>query len=165
MPQLELDAAVGDRAVEREAEFALRVEPHRIERIAGVAQIAEHAEEILPDEMPEHEAVVQRGAPAHQRAMLRLAPEPGDQRAQQKLLRQAHARVRRHLERAEFDEAEPAGRPVGREQLVDADFGAMGVAGDVDQEIAEQPIDEPRPRRSRLALPGAGTIESAMSSS
>ena len=49
--QLELDAAVGDRAVEREAEFALRVEPHRIERIAGAAQIAEHAEEILPDEM------------------------------------------------------------------------------------------------------------------
>ena len=42
------------------------VEPHRIEWIAGVAQIAEHALEILPDEMPEHEAVVQRGAPAHQ---------------------------------------------------------------------------------------------------
>ena len=85
-----------------------------------------------------------------QRAALRLAPEPGDQRAQQQLLREAHARIGRHLEGAELDEAEPAGRPVRREQLVDADLGAMGVAGDVDQEIAQQPVDQPRPRRFAL---------------
>ena len=52
--------------------------------------------------------------------------------------------MRRHLERAELDEAEAARRPVGRIQLVDADLGAVRVAGHVDQEIAEQPIDEPR---------------------
>ena len=37
---------------------------------------------------------------------LRLAPEPGDEGAQQQLLGEAHARVRRHLEGAELDEAE-----------------------------------------------------------
>ena len=83
----------------------------------------------LPDEMRQHEAVVQRRAPAHQPALLRLAPEPGDQRAEQQLLGQAHARVRRHLEGAELDQAEPAGRAVRRIELVDADLGAVGVAG------------------------------------
>ena len=94
-------------------------------------------------------------------AVERLAPEPGDQRAQQQLLRQAHARVRRHLERAELDQPEPAGRAVGRVELVDADLGAMGVAGDVDQKVAEQAVDQPG--RRRLAVPGGGTLASAIS--
>ena len=121
--------------------------------IAGPRQIGEHALEILPDEMRQHEAVMQRRAPAHQAALLRLAPEPGDQRAEQQLLGQAHARVGRHFERAELDQAEPAGRPVGRIELVDADLGAMGVAGDVDQQIAEQPVDQPGRRRSPRRAP------------
>ncbi len=49
--QLEPHAAVVDRAVEREAELALRLEPGRIEAVAGAAEIVEHVEEILPDEM------------------------------------------------------------------------------------------------------------------
>ena len=57
---------------------------------------------------------------------------------------ETHARIRRHFERAEFDQAEPAGRPVRRKQFVDADLGAVGVAGDIDQDVAEQPIDQPR---------------------
>ena len=94
--------------------------------------------------MRQHETVVQIGAPAHRRALLRFAPEPGDQRAQEQLLGERHARVRRHLEGAELDEPEPAGHAVGRIELVDADFGAMGVAGDVDQKIAEQPVGDPQ---------------------
>ena len=101
--------------------------------------------------MLQHEAVMQRRAPAHHRPVERLAPEPGDQRAQQQLLGQAHAGIGRHLEGAELDEAQPAGGAVGREQLVDADFGAVGVAGDIDQEIAEQPVDQPRRTRRVLA--------------
>ena len=54
--------------------------------------------------------------------------------------------MRRHLERAELDQAEPARRPVRRVQLVDAELGAVRVAGHVDQQIAEQPVDEPRRR-------------------
>ena len=79
-----------------------------------------------------------------------IAPEARDERQQQQLLHEAHRRMRRHLERAELDEPEPPCRPVGRVELVDAELGAMRVAGHVDQEIAEQPIDEPRRRLRRL---------------
>ena len=113
--------------------------------------------------MRQHEAVVQRRAPAHETAVLRLAPEPGDERAQQQLLGEAHARIGRHFEGAEFDEAEAAGRPVGRIELVDADFRAMRIAGDVDEKIAEKPVDEPE--RKRASAPGCGTLASAISSS
>jgi hypothetical protein len=65
------------------------------------------------------------------------------------LLRQAHPRVRRHFERAEFDQAEPAGGTIRRKQFVDADFSTVGVAGDVDQNVAEQAIDQPWRRRRR----------------
>src|SRR5258705_5584827 len=69
--KLELDPAAGDRAVVRKTEFALRLVPHRIEAVADVSQIGEYAQEILPHEVSEHEAVVQRGAPAHERPTLR----------------------------------------------------------------------------------------------
>ena len=77
------------------------------------------------------------------RRVVRLAPEPRDQRAQQQLLRQAHPRVRRHLERAHLEQAAAARRAVRRVELVDAELGAMRVAGDVGQQVTEQPIDEP----------------------
>ena len=59
--------------------------------------------------------------------------------------------VRRHLEAAELDEPQPAGRAVGRIELVDADLGAVGVAGDVGQDVAHQPVDEPGRRRGAVA--------------
>src|SRR5581483_9073062 len=99
--------------------FALCLEPGRIEAITGAREIIEHAEEILPDEMRQHEAVMQRGAPAHARALLRLAPEPRNQRAHQQLLRKAHARMGCHLESTKFDQPEPSRRRIRREQLVD----------------------------------------------
>src|SRR5262249_6644542 len=86
LPQFERYPAVLDRTEIGKAEFALGLEPYRIERVAGAPQIAKHVQKVLPDEMPEHEAVVQRRSPADQRAAQRLAPEPGDQRPQQKLL-------------------------------------------------------------------------------
>ena len=87
-----------------------------------------------------------------ERAVERLAPEPGDQRAQQQLLGKAHARIGRHFERAELDQPEPAGRSFRREQLVDADFGPMGIAGHIDQDVAKQAVDQPW--RRRLAFAG-----------
>ena len=73
-----------------------------------VAQVGEHVVEVLLDEVRQHEAIVQLGAPADQRGLVRRLPEPGDQRAHEQLLREAHARVRRHLERAQLDQAQPA---------------------------------------------------------
>ena len=65
------------------------------------------------------------------------------QSAQQELLRHAHALMRRHLEGAQLQETTSAAGAVGRIQLVDAELGAMGVAGAVDQDVAEQAIDQP----------------------
>ena len=85
-----------------------------------------------------------------ERAPVRCLPEPGDQRAHQQLLGKAHAGMRWHLERAELDETKPAGRAVRRIELVDADLGTMRVATDVDQQMAENAIDQPRRRRATL---------------
>ena len=59
--------------------------------------------------------------------------------------------MRRHLEGAELDQTQPSGRTIRREQLIDAEFGTMGIAGDVDQKITEQAVDQPRRRRIPFA--------------
>lgn len=59
--------------------------------------------------------------------------------------------MRRHFEGAQLEQAAPAGSAVGRIELVDAELGAMRVAGDVDQHVAEDAVDQPG-RRPTLAL-------------
>src|SRR5205085_342012 len=63
---------------------------------------------------------------------------------QKKLLRKAHARVRRHFEGTQLEKTEPAGRRLRRIELVDAELGAMRVACRVHEQVAQQSIDEPR---------------------
>ena len=55
--------------------------------------------------------------------------------------------------RAQLDQAEPAARPVGRVELVDAVLGAVRVARRVDQQVAQHAVDQPRRRRGRGARP------------
>ena len=76
LSQFQAHAATVDRAVERKAKLALGMKPVRIEMIAGTAKITQNVEKVLPDKVPQHEAIVQGGAPAHQCAALRLTPEP-----------------------------------------------------------------------------------------
>ena len=142
--ELDLHAGALDDPDQGELEFARGLEPAGIERVPSLLKVGEHAEEILPDEMRQHETVVQFRAPTNRAAVLRLAPEPGHQCADQQLLGEAHARVGWHLERAELDQPEPAGDAVGRIELVDADFRAMGVPGDVDQQVAEGDLKQGR---------------------
>src|SRR6516164_4415209 len=149
--QFQSDAAVGDGAIERKTKLALGMKPLRIEVVAGAAEIVQNVKKVPPNEVFQHESVVQRRAPTYRRATLWRAPEPSDQRAQEQLLRQAHARVWRHFERAKLYQAQPSGWTVGREQLVDAELRAVGIAGDVDEKIAKQAINQPRPRRLALA--------------
>ena len=94
--------------------------------------------------MRQHEPIVQLRVPAHERPVVRRLPEPGDERPQQQLLRQAHPGVRRHLERAQLHQPLPAAARVGCVELVDAELRAVRVAGDVDQQVPEDPVDEPR---------------------
>ncbi|MNX85652.1 hypothetical protein D3C86_1175000 [compost metagenome] len=86
---------------------------------------------------------MQLGAPAGQPRGVRRLPEVGDQTAQQQLLRQAHARMRRHFKSAQFQQAQPARRTVGGIQLVDAEFRAVRITRDVDQDVAQRPVDHP----------------------
>ncbi len=55
--------------------------------------------------------------------------------------------MRRHLERAELDQPEPPRGGVGREQLVDAELGSVGIARPVDQQVAKNAVDNPWRRR------------------
>ena len=158
MGDFEAHAARIDRAMDRETELALRFEPVGVEIIASASKIAQHLQEIGPDEMWQHETIMQRRAPAHQTTLLRLTPEPSRQRANQQLLGQAHPRFGRHFETAKFQQAQAPGRAVGREHLVDADFGAVGVAGHIDQQIAEQAIDQPWGRRIAVPRKGIGHL-------
>src|ERR1700748_364065 len=77
LPQLQRDAAVMDAAEGWKAEFELREIPFRREIVARAPKFLQHIEKIFPEEMRQHEAVVQHGAPAHELALLRLAPELG----------------------------------------------------------------------------------------
>ncbi len=63
------------------AELGLSLVPGRIEGVAGAVEVAEDRGKILPQEVGQHEAVVQGGAPAHEAPLLRLAPQPGDEGA------------------------------------------------------------------------------------
>ena len=74
----------------------------------------------------------------------------GDNGPDQQLLRQVHPRVRRHLEAAHFQEAQPTGGAVGGIELVDADLAAVGVARHVGQQVAQEPVHQPGGRRVPL---------------
>ncbi len=118
LADFQFDATMGDAAIDGKAEFPLRLEPFRLEGVAGAGKIGDDAAKILPDEMRQHETVVQAGAPAHRRASLRLAPEPGDERANEQMLGEAHARVGRpeRGRHAQLGGARRTGRPTrGRE--------------------------------------------------
>ena len=149
MADFDFDVLVAEHAVTREAEFIVRREPRVLEGEAGAIEVGDDLAEIAPVVERQHPAVVQGRSPAHQWLRVRLAPEPGDQRAHQQLLHEAHARVRRHLETAQLDEAEPAARTVGRIQLVDAELGAVRVAGQIDEQVAQRAVDDPRRDRQR----------------
>ena len=51
--------------------------------------------------------------------------------------------MRRHFKAAEFHQPQPAGGAVGRIELVDADFGAVGIAGGIGQQVAEDAVHQP----------------------
>ena len=102
--------------------------------------------------MRQHEAVVQAVSPGNQLLPVRLSPELRDQRPHQELLGQAHARVRRHFEGAQLEQAEPRSGAVWRIELVDAEFGAMGAARHIGEKMAEEAIRHARGGRGRTLV-------------
>ena len=108
LAEFDLDAAVFDGAVEGETELEMRSEPFAFRVDSRLCQIVKHVIEILLDEMRQHEAVVDFGAPADEAVLIGLLPELGDQGAEEEVLGQAHPGVRRHLESAHFEQPEAA---------------------------------------------------------
>src|SRR5208283_4689359 len=110
--------------------------------------ILDHILEVLLGEMRQHETVVKLRAPTDQRALIGKFPETRNYRAQKQVLREAHARVRRHLEGAQLQQAEPSRAALGRVEFIDAKLGAVRVAGGIDQQVPKKAIHEPGRNRS-----------------
>ena len=142
--QFDLDAVEHRGADAREPELGERVQPTGVEVDAVRAQIGGNVGDVVNQEVRQQVSAVQVGAMADQRRAQRLVPEPRDQRAHQQRLHHRHLEVRRHLEAAQLQQAEPAARAVGAVQLVDAELGAVGVAGDVGQQVPQRAIGHPR---------------------
>ena len=115
-------------------------------------QVGDDVGQIGLDEGRQQEPVVQLRAPPHQRGPVRLAPEPGHQGPHEQDLHQRHLRVRRHLEAAQLEQSEPAAFGVRAEELVDAELGPVGVAGDVGQQVAQRPVNGPGPGQLAQAV-------------
>ncbi|MNP57590.1 hypothetical protein D3C76_1524310 [compost metagenome] len=49
----------------------------------------------------------------------------------------------RHFKRAQLQQAQATGRTIRRIQFVDAELGAVSVAGHVDQQVAQQSVHQP----------------------
>ena len=49
-----------------------------------------------------------------------------------------------------FQQTQPSGRAVRRIEFVDAELGAMRVAGDIDQQVAEDAVHQPRRALARV---------------
>ena len=107
---------------------------------------------VAPEPEGQQEAVVQLGAPADQPVRVGLLGEGGHERPGQDGLGRRHARVGRHLEGAQLDEPLAPVRAPPVEELVDGDLGAVAVAGDVHEQVAEQPVAQPG--RGRLGAVG-----------
>ena len=52
--------------------------------------------------------------------------------------------MRRHLEGAQLQQAQSPRRGIRRVELVDTELGTVGIAGHIDQQIAQQTIYQPR---------------------
>ncbi len=144
LPQFDFDVLVADRSAEWEAEFEVGIEPFLTEVEACFLKIGQHVGEVLRQEMRQHDLSCR---PVFQRTRsfwYGFCQKWGEQAAEQQLLRQAHSRMRRHFEGPQFDQPQASGTGVGRKQFVDAELGPMRVAGEIHEEIAEQPVGQPR---------------------
>src|ERR1043165_7755042 len=103
-----------------------------------ILQILNHVAKILFHKMRQHESVVQFCAPTDERALIRMLPETSDERAEEQLLSQAHARMRRHFKGPQLDETQTSTAAVGRVEFINTEFGTMSVARHIDEQVAEE---------------------------
>ncbi len=145
LTQFQLDTADGIVADLGKTKLQVRGKPFGPQRIPGGIEFDDNVGKVLLDKVRQQETVMQLGAPARQLGRgVGFTPEPRDQGAQQQLLGQAHARMGRHFKGTQFQQAQTAGGAVGGVEFVDTELGAVGIARDVDQQVAQQAVDLPR---------------------
>ena len=143
LTQFETHIRVSGRAMARETKLDERREPTEVERVTGALQITNYIPHVGRDKMRQHELIVQARAPTNELACVGRFPEARDQRAQQQHLRETHLCVRWHFEAAKLQQAQPTAGAVGRIQFVDAKFRAVCVTGEINQQVTQQPVDQP----------------------
>src|SRR5664279_4688260 len=131
-----MHAFIFNFATARKAKLGLGFIPFRPKIKAMAAKVAQHIQKILPNEMRQHETIMQASTPAGELASNRCVPKPRHKGSNQHLLRKAHARIRGHLETTKFDKAKAASWAIWRVELIDADFSAVRIATDIDEKIA-----------------------------
>ena len=151
--QFQSHVAKFDFADERETELEERLEPGDIEVDLVASQIGYDVVDVGAHVPRQQVAIVEIGAPTHQPTGIRIVPETGDDGSHEQRLHQGHLRMRRHLERPQLDDAQSSPLAVWTEEFVDAELGPMGVAGEVDEQVSQEAVDQPR--RHIGALPFA----------
>ncbi len=129
-------------------ELGERVQPTGVEVDVVGTQIGCNVSDVVNQEVRQQVSAMQVCPMPDERRAQRRVPEPCDQRAHQQRLHHRHLKVWWHLEAAQLQKAEPAAGAVGAVQLVDAELGAVGVAGDVGQQVPQRAIGHPRLGRS-----------------
>src|SRR5215475_14140508 len=144
LPELHFNTVVTYSTIHGKTKFEMRRKPGFIDGITRPPQIVDDGGKILFDVVRKKKEIVKAGSPTDRFFLKWGAPEPRNQSTYKQLLRQTHPCMRRHLERPHLHKTEPARRAVGRVELIDAEFGTMRVAGHVDQQVSENPVDQPR---------------------
>src|SRR5262249_53895150 len=110
----------------------------------GLLQIPDNLFKILLHKVRQQEQIMKPGAPSDRSFLIRLAPEPGHERAHEQLLRKTHACMWRHLESTHLDQTESSCRTVRGVELVDAELCAMRVPCPIHEQVSKDSIHEPR---------------------
>jgi len=94
------------------AEFKMSAEPTGFHVDPGGIEKLHHRVQVLPQIVREHEAVMNQSAPSDEWIAERFFPESGYECANEQLLSETHAGMRRHFKSAEFEETESSGSMV-----------------------------------------------------
>ncbi len=142
--QFDLDAIEHRGTDAWEPELGERIEPAGFEGDVMRTQIGCYLRDVMNNEVRQQVAAVQVRAMPDQRCAQRLCPEPGHQRAHQQRLHHRHLKMRRHLEPAQLKQAQAPTSAVRIVELVDTELRAVGISGDIGEQMPQRPIDMPR---------------------
>src|SRR5262245_15372746 len=143
LPELQFHTFVAHAPVNGKTKFSVGSEPVTVKCISGLLQIPDNLFKILLHKVRQQEQIMKTGAPSDRSFLIRLAPEPGHERAHEQLLRKTHPCMWRHLESTHLDQTESSRRTVRLIELVDTELRAMRVACHIHEQVSKDSIHQP----------------------